>query len=100
MLYAPVLNYIANELVYRDKVIPSDAIVVLTGDGTGERLMAGMSLFKRGMERRSCFGEAPFIGRYFAELFLRQLKENGIGPESASGLKRGFFNIALRRRTS
>lgn len=84
LLYAPVLNYIANELVYRDKVIPSDAIVVLTGDGTGERLMAGISLFKKGYGKKIVFWGGPIYWKVtIAELFLRQLKENGIGPKSA-----------------
>ena len=79
-----VLNYIANQLVYRDNIDPSDAIVVLVGDQTGERLMAGISLFKKGYGKNIVFWGGPAYWKVtYAELFLKQLKESGIGPESA-----------------
>lgn len=84
LVHAPVLNYIANQLVYSDTVDPSDAIVVLVGDPTGERLMAGISLFKKGYGKSIVFwGGHAYWNVTYAELFLKQLKESGIGPEIA-----------------
>jgi hypothetical protein len=55
LFHVAVLNYIANQLVYRDSINPSDAIVVLAGDQTGERLSAGISLFKKGYGKNIVF---------------------------------------------
>jgi len=84
LFHVEILNYIARQLVYRDNINPSDAIVVLAGDQTGERLMAGISLFKKGYGKIIVFWGGPIYWKITnAELFLRQMKECGIGPESA-----------------
>ncbi len=83
LFHIPVLNYIANQLVYRDNINSSDAIVVLVGD-QGERLSAGISLFKRGYGKNIVFWGGPAYEKVtYAELFLKQMKESGIGPEIA-----------------
>ena len=84
LFHQPLLNGLANQLVYKDALKPADAIVVLAGDHTGERLMAGISLFKKGYGRKIVFWGGPVYWKITnGELFLRQLKESGIGPEFA-----------------
>jgi len=84
LFHQPLLNGLANQLVYKDVLKPADAIVVLAGDHTGERLMSGISLFKKGYGRKIVFWGGPVYWKITnGELFLRQLKENGIGPEFA-----------------
>lgn len=84
LFHEPVLNYLAGRLVYKDDIKPSDAIVVLTGDETGDRLMAGISLFKKGYGKKIVFWGGPVYWKItYAELFSRLLKENGIGSEAA-----------------
>ncbi len=83
LFHIPVLNYVANQLVYKDNINPSDAIVVLAGD-QGERLNAGISLFKRGYGKNIVFWGGPAYEKVTnAELFLKQMKESGVGPEIA-----------------
>lgn len=74
----------ASQLVYEDDIKPCDAIVVLAGDNTGDRLIAGVSLFKKGYGRYIVFWGGPAYWKItHAELFLRLLKEYGVGPEFA-----------------
>lgn len=83
-LHAPILNYIAGALVYKDDIKPSDAIVVLVGDRTGERLMTAIDLFKRGYAGKIVFWGGPIYWKIpYAELYLRQMKESGIKSELA-----------------
>ncbi|MBF0316665.1 MAG: YdcF family protein [Nitrospirae bacterium] len=86
-LYAfhePVLNYMANQLVYKDDVKPCDAIVVLTGDYTGERLMTAIDLFKKGYGKNIVFWGGPIYWKItIAELYLRLLQDSGVAPEHA-----------------
>lgn len=80
----PILNYMASRLVYKDDIKPCDAIVVLVGDDTGDRLITGISLLKKGYGRYIVFWGGPAYWKItHAELFLRLLKEYGIGPEFA-----------------
>lgn len=84
LFHVTLLNHVASQLVYGDSIVPSDAIVVLSGDRTGERLMAGISLFKKGYGKNIVFwGGTVYWKVTLAELFLKQLKESGIGPKSA-----------------
>lgn len=97
VLHQPVLNYLANQLVYKDDVKASDAIVVLAGDRTGERLMAGISLLKRGYGRKIVFWGGPIYWKITnAELFLRQLKESGIGSEFAASSDESLDEFSTR----
>lgn len=80
VFHEPILNSLARQLVYKDAAIkPSDAIVVLMGDKTGERLETGITLFKKGFGKYIVFWGGPIYWKVtYAELCLRQLRENGI----------------------
>ena len=84
LFHGPILNRIAKKLVYQDDIKRSDAIVVLAGDSTGERLATGISLFKKGYGKYIVFsGGSLYWKIHYADLFLQQLRENGIKPEFA-----------------
>lgn len=84
LLHGPVLNRIADGLVYKDDIKPSDAIVVLTGDSTGERLATAISLFKKGYGKYIVFsGGSVYWKANYADLYLEQLKASSVGPEFA-----------------
>jgi len=46
-----ILQKIGSILVYEDPLTPADAIVILSGSGTGNRIEAGATLFQRGLGR-------------------------------------------------
>jgi uncharacterized SAM-binding protein YcdF (DUF218 family) len=46
---APVFEKIGNFLVFQDELEPSDAIVILTGSSTGNRIEEAVRLFDKGM---------------------------------------------------
>ena len=84
IFHAPILNLMARQLVYHDDIKPCDAIVVLVGDGTGDRLITGVRLFKKGYGKYIVFWGGPVYWKItYAELFLKLLKEYGVSPESA-----------------
>lgn len=49
LLYRPVLNGLAQYLVYPDRVAPSDAIVLLGGETDGQRTRKAVELYRAGM---------------------------------------------------
>jgi len=55
----PLLEKIAYNLVYRSKLVPSDAIVVLAGSPAGNRMEEAVRLFKKGMGKVIVFGGYP-----------------------------------------
>ena len=55
----PLLEKIGDNLVYRSKLVPSDAIVVLAGSPVGNRLEEAVRLFKKGMGKVIVFGGGP-----------------------------------------
>ena len=82
VFHAPLLNGLAAMLVREDKIVPADAIVVLTGDGKGERMMTGMELYKKGYGKKIVFWGGPIYWKFtWAELMLRQIEENDIPME-------------------
>jgi uncharacterized SAM-binding protein YcdF (DUF218 family) len=84
IFHAFILNALAQTLVRDDALRPCDAIVVLTGDYTGERLEEGIDLLKKGYGKHIVFWGGPIYWKItYAELYLRQLKENGVGTEQA-----------------
>ncbi|KJU82629.1 protein containing DUF218 [Candidatus Magnetobacterium bavaricum] len=84
VFHETILNYMASQLVYKDEVKPCDAIVVLTGDYTGERLMAAIDLFNKGYGKEIVFWGGPIYWKItIAELYLRQLQDSGVAPEHA-----------------
>ena len=56
----PLLEKIGDNLVYRSKLVPSDAIVVLAGSPSGNRIEEAVKLFKKGMGKVIVFGGYPF----------------------------------------
>jgi len=63
------LNKVAEVLVYQDPVEQVDAIIVLAGSGTGNRIRAGVRLFKQGLGKVIIFsgGETyPGTHQYMA----------------------------------
>jgi len=46
--HTPVLNFVGKALVRSDEIRPVDGIVVLMGDGTGERMSEAINLLKKG----------------------------------------------------
>ena len=52
----PLLEKIGDSLVYKSKLVPSDAIVVLAGSPTGNRIEEAVRLFKKGMGKVMVFG--------------------------------------------
>tara|TARA_B100000686_G_scaffold294317_1_gene324455 strand:+ start:69 stop:683 length:615 start_codon:yes stop_codon:yes gene_type:complete len=52
----PLLEKIGDNLVYRSKLVPSDAIVVLSGSPAGNRMEEAVRLFKKGMGKVIVFG--------------------------------------------
>lgn len=84
LFHTPILNSMARQLVYEDDIKPCDAIVVLAGDDTGDRLITGISLFKKGYGGYIVFWGGPVYWKItHAELFLGLLKEYGVSPEFA-----------------
>tara|TARA_B100000686_G_scaffold180648_1_gene187596 strand:+ start:2032 stop:2649 length:618 start_codon:yes stop_codon:yes gene_type:complete len=55
----PLLEKIGDNLVYRSKLVPSDAIVVLSGSPAGNRIEEAVRLFKKGMGKVMVFGGYP-----------------------------------------
>ena len=44
-----ILNKVSEGLVYEDDIVPAEAIVVLTGSWSGNRVSGGASLFHKGL---------------------------------------------------
>ena len=76
----PLLEKIGDNLVYRSKLVPSDAIVVLSGSPAGNRIEEAVRLFKKGMGKVMVFGGYPLYP--------------GINSHEAMK-KYGFFNVFL-----
>ena len=55
----PLLEKIGCNLVYKSKLLPSDAIVILAGSPAGNRIEEAVRLFKKGMGKVMIFGGYP-----------------------------------------
>ena len=55
----PILEKIGSILVYKSKLVPSDAIVILSGSPAGNRIEEAVRLFKKGMGKIMVFGGYP-----------------------------------------
>jgi hypothetical protein len=51
----PMLQSIGDALVHQDRIEPADAIVVLSGSGSGNRIKAGADLFAKGFGKVMIF---------------------------------------------
>lgn len=77
--YRPLLNSIAQILVVEDELIPAEAIVVLAGDKNGERMMAGIDLYRRGYGKRIVFwGGKLYWNIDYADIYFQMFKKEGI----------------------
>ncbi len=85
LFHAPLLNAIADSLVRADPMRKADAIVVLVGDRSGDRVAEGIRLYKEGWGGVIVFWGGQLYWKYnYADLILGQLKESGIGTEHAA----------------
>jgi uncharacterized SAM-binding protein YcdF (DUF218 family) len=84
LFHEAILNKVGQALVRKDDIKPSDALVVLTGDYTGTRMQAGISLLKKQMGKYIIFnGGKTYWKINHSELVLRQLSAAGISSEKA-----------------
>jgi uncharacterized SAM-binding protein YcdF (DUF218 family) len=82
--HASILKMVAQPLVRSDRIEPADAIVVLTGDISGKRMDGAIKLLKQGYGKYIVFWGGPIYWKVnYSELFLRQLKENGVNEDKA-----------------
>ena len=73
LAYPWVLTQAAGWLVTNDPIAPADALIVLSGDSTGERVMQGVALWRQGVAPRVILSGGP-IGRWVtaAEIMRRE----------------------------
>ena len=80
LFYAPLLNALAGSLVRAEPLTRADAVVVLTGDRSGDRMAEGIRLYEKGFGAYIVFWGGQLYWKYnYADLLLGQLKESGIG---------------------
>lgn len=85
LFHASILNALAGSLVRNDALHKADAIVILAGDRNGDRLAEGIRLHKEGYAGYLVFWGGQLYWKFnYAELFLAQMKEAGIGPDHAA----------------
>jgi uncharacterized SAM-binding protein YcdF (DUF218 family) len=76
-----ILNKISEVLVYEDALVPAEAIVVLTGSWSGNRMSGGVSLFKKGFGKFVVFaGFEVYPGTNIYELMKKYAVQLGV-PE-------------------
>lgn len=71
----PILNMAGKALVRSDKLKPADCIVVLAGNGTGERMDGAIKLFQNGYAGHIVFWCGS---KNYLESALGQLEANGV----------------------
>jgi uncharacterized SAM-binding protein YcdF (DUF218 family) len=104
----PVFEEIGNFLVFQDELEPSDAIVVLVGSSTGNRIEEAVRIFKKGMGKILVFsgysyypgmGSHRGMKQYAIKLGVPEDKivaEKAIGETSTWG--EALANIKLLKR--
>lgn len=77
---APLFNCAGRVLVKSDEIKPSDFIVILAGDPTGDRLGGAIKLWKKGYARQIIFwsGDKEYTRKTIARLKEIQVEENQI----------------------
>jgi uncharacterized SAM-binding protein YcdF (DUF218 family) len=74
-----VLNGVAGYLVVQDKLEPADAIIVLGGDWSGERVEQGVALYKQGFARYIIMtGGKVYRTLTNAQLMREHAREKGV----------------------
>ncbi|MFH2033403.1 MAG: YdcF family protein [Candidatus Margulisiibacteriota bacterium] len=82
-LMTPLLVRMGNFLVVQDPLVKADAIVVLSGDLTGERVLQGIGLYKFGYADHLVMCGGPVMWHQtYAENMLRQARSFKV-PEGA-----------------
>lgn len=69
---APVLEKIGSSLIYQDELKPSDAIVVLAGSHTGNRIEEAVRIFEMGMGKVLLFSGYPSYPGMYSHVGMRQ----------------------------
>jgi uncharacterized SAM-binding protein YcdF (DUF218 family) len=59
LLHSFILGGLARFLVVQDKLEPADVILVLAGDGNGERVEEGVNLYKQGFAKKMLMSGGP-----------------------------------------
>jgi uncharacterized SAM-binding protein YcdF (DUF218 family) len=71
----PLLNGAGQALVRNDTIQPSDCLVILAGDTTGERMRGAIKLWKKGYAGKIVFWSGS---REYSERIFRQMEENEV----------------------
>jgi uncharacterized SAM-binding protein YcdF (DUF218 family) len=87
----PILEKIGSNLVYQTEIVPSDAIVVLTGSHTGNRIEEAVRIFDKGMGKVIVFSGYAFYPGVVSHIWMKQyaiklgVPEDNIISEKATG---------------
>ena len=76
-----VLQKIGNYLVYQGPLEPAEAIIVLSGSGTGNRIEAGAELFKKGLGKFIVISGDEIYPGYYTHTLMKNYAINMGVPE-------------------
>ena len=76
-----VLQKIGNYLVYQGPLEPAEAIIVLSGSGTGNRIEAGAELFKKGLGKFIVISGDEVYPGYYTHTLMKNYAINMGVPE-------------------
>ena len=76
-----VLQKIGNYLVYQGPLEPAEAIIVLSGSGTGNRIEAGAELFKKGLGKFIVISGDEVYPGYYTHTLMKNYAINMCVPE-------------------
>jgi uncharacterized SAM-binding protein YcdF (DUF218 family) len=76
-----VLQKMGNYLVYQGPLEPAEAIIVLSGSGTGNRIKAGAMLFQRGLGRTIVISGEEIYPGYYTHTLMKNYATNIGVPE-------------------
>ena len=77
-----ILNGMARFLIVRDRLEPADVIIVLAGDSNGERVAAGVKLYKQGYANKLLMSGGPLAWKLtYAEWMKEQAMALGVDPK-------------------
>src|SRR3989339_570871 len=74
-----MLDFAGRVLIVQDKLRPADLIVVLGGDGNGERVATGVRLYKQGLAPKILMSGGPLAWQLtYAEWMKKQALASGV----------------------
>jgi uncharacterized SAM-binding protein YcdF (DUF218 family) len=76
-----ILQKIGNYLVYQGPLEPAEAIIVLSGSGTGNRIEAGAELFKKGLGKFIVISGDEIYPGYYTHTLMKNYAINMGVPE-------------------